>query len=93
MGDDHTVVRQGLRKIIEERPEWEVVGEASDGREAVKQVLDAPAGRRRAHMVLLLNEDDTAKNPLGLDPREVFEDMKIRIDVAGEPPSAVSTRG
>jgi two-component system response regulator NreC len=40
MGDDHTVVRQGLRKIIEERPEWEVVGEASNGREAVKQVLE-----------------------------------------------------
>jgi len=40
MGDDHTVVRQGLRKIIEERPEWEVVGEASNGREAVKKVLE-----------------------------------------------------
>ena len=40
MGDDHTVVRQGLRRIIEERPDWEVVGEASDGREAVKHILE-----------------------------------------------------
>jgi len=40
MGDDHTVVRQGLRKIIEDRPEWEVVGEASNGREAVRKVLE-----------------------------------------------------
>ncbi len=39
LGDDHRVVRQGFRKILEERPDWEVVGEASDGREAVKQVL------------------------------------------------------
>jgi DNA-binding NarL/FixJ family response regulator len=31
------VVRQGLRKVLEERPEWEVVAEAGDGREAVRQ--------------------------------------------------------
>ncbi len=39
LGDDHTLVRQGFRKILEERPEWEVVGEASDGRDAVRQAL------------------------------------------------------
>jgi DNA-binding NarL/FixJ family response regulator len=37
LADDHTIVRQGLRKVIEERPEWEVVAEAGDGREAVRQ--------------------------------------------------------
>jgi DNA-binding NarL/FixJ family response regulator len=36
LADDHTMVRQGLRKVIEERPEWEVVAQASDGREAVR---------------------------------------------------------
>ena len=30
------MVRQGLRKLLEERPDWEVVAEASDGREAVR---------------------------------------------------------
>ena len=39
LGDDHTLVRQGLRKILEEKREWEVVAEAGDGREAVRQVL------------------------------------------------------
>lgn len=39
LGDDHTLVRQGLRKILEEQPEWEVVAEASDGRETVRQAL------------------------------------------------------
>ena len=38
LGDDHTLVRQGLRKILEERPDWLVVGEANDGRDAVQQV-------------------------------------------------------
>jgi two-component system response regulator NreC len=39
LGDDHTIVRQGLRKILEEKPEWIVVGEAGDGREAVRQAV------------------------------------------------------
>jgi len=33
------VVRQGLRKILEAHEEWEVVGEAADGREAVRLAL------------------------------------------------------
>jgi len=37
LADDHTVVRQGLRKVLEERPDWIVVAEAGNGRDAVKQ--------------------------------------------------------
>lgn len=37
LADDHTVVRQGLRKVLEEQADWEVVAEAGDGREAVRQ--------------------------------------------------------
>ena len=36
LADDHTLVREGFRKLLEERPEWEVVAEAGDGREAVR---------------------------------------------------------
>jgi two-component system response regulator NreC len=39
LGDDHTLLRHGLRKILQERAEWEVVAEAGDGREAVRQTL------------------------------------------------------
>jgi len=35
--DDHPIVRQGLRTLLEGRPGWEVIGEASDGVEAVDQ--------------------------------------------------------
>ena len=31
LADDHTMVRQGLRKVLEERPEWQGVAEAGDG--------------------------------------------------------------
>jgi DNA-binding NarL/FixJ family response regulator len=40
LGDDHTLMRQGLRKILEERRDWEVVAEAGDGRMAVRRTLE-----------------------------------------------------
>ena len=39
LGDDHTLVRQGLLKILGERPEWEVVAEVGDGRTAVQEAI------------------------------------------------------
>ena len=39
LGDDHTLVRHGLRKILEERPNWQVVSEVGDGREAVREAV------------------------------------------------------
>jgi two-component system response regulator NreC len=36
LADDHTVVRNGLRLILEQQPDFQVVAEASDGREAVR---------------------------------------------------------
>ncbi len=36
--DDHTIVRQGLAKLLEGEPYLEIVGEAQNGREAVKKV-------------------------------------------------------
>lgn len=36
LADDHTVVRQGLRALLEAEPDISVVGEADDGRQAVQ---------------------------------------------------------
>lgn len=38
IADDHTILRQGLVKLLEAEPGLEVVGEADDGREAVMKV-------------------------------------------------------
>ncbi|MFC1476053.1 response regulator [Candidatus Zixiibacteriota bacterium] len=35
IADDHQVVREGLRSMLEKHPDFEVVGEASDGKAAV----------------------------------------------------------
>jgi two-component system response regulator NreC len=40
LGDDHMLVRHGLRKILEERPNWQVVSEVGDGREAVRAAIE-----------------------------------------------------
>ena len=34
--DDHSLVRRGFRRMLEDEPDMTVVGEASDGAEAVK---------------------------------------------------------
>lgn len=39
IADDHAVVRDGLRLLIETQGDMRVVGEASNGREAVRQAL------------------------------------------------------
>lgn len=36
--DDHAIVRQGLKRLLEQEPDVEVVGEAADGLEAVRMV-------------------------------------------------------
>jgi len=35
--DDHSLVRRGFRRMLEDEPDLHVVGEASDGQEAVQQ--------------------------------------------------------
>ena len=40
LADDHTIVRQGLAKLLEGEPNFRVVGEAENGREAVKRVTE-----------------------------------------------------
>jgi DNA-binding NarL/FixJ family response regulator len=36
MADDHQIFRAGLRRLLESEPDFEVVGEAGDGEEAVR---------------------------------------------------------
>jgi two-component system, NarL family, response regulator NreC len=40
IADDHTLLRQGVRRLLEEAPDFIVVGEAADASEALKQVIE-----------------------------------------------------
>lgn len=46
--DDHGVVRRGVRALLESHPGWQVVGEGSNGRDAVELVRTL-----RPHVVVL----------------------------------------
>ncbi len=48
IADDHSIVRSGLRKILDAKPDMEVVAEAEDGAEAVEKALE-----EEVHLVIL----------------------------------------
>lgn len=63
MVDDHTVVRAGLRALLEGEPGLDVIGETSDGKEAVSL-----ARRLRPDVVLMdlrLSDATTADDGFG----------------------------
>ena len=39
VADDHYIVREGLRAILEAQPGWQVVAEAADGKEAILKAI------------------------------------------------------
>ena len=71
IADDHEVVRQGLRALVETHPGWEVCGEASDGWQAVAKTAEL-----KPDVVALdigmpnLNGLDAARQILRNDPRQ-----------------------
>jgi NarL family two-component system response regulator LiaR len=40
LADDHALVREGLRRLIDDQDDMEVVGEANNGTEAVRLVAE-----------------------------------------------------
>ena len=38
LADDHPLVRRGIRSMLRVRSEWEICGEATDGKEALEKV-------------------------------------------------------
>jgi DNA-binding NarL/FixJ family response regulator len=71
IADDHEVVRQGLRALLESHPGWEVCGEASDGWDVVNK-----AAELRPDVIAMdvgmpnLNGLDAARQILAKDPRQ-----------------------
>jgi two-component system, NarL family, response regulator NreC len=69
LADDHTIMRDGLRLVLERQPDFSVVGEARNGREAIDVVE-----RTKPHVVIMdiampfLNGIEAAKRITGDHP-------------------------
>lgn len=67
IADDHEVVRKGLMSLLEKHADWEVCGEAAEGREAVDKVA-----KLKPHVVVL---DIGMPNLNGLEAtRQILKD-------------------
>ena len=75
IADDHTIVREGLKQLLGAAAEFEVVGEARDGHEALKIVRDTEFD------VLLLDLSMPGKGGLELIKQVRDEKPRVRIVV------------
>ena len=89
LADDHPVVRIGVRNMLRAEGHFDVVGEASDGDEAITQTLDLLPD------ILLLDEPASGLNPeetreLALWIREMRDRLGITIVMVEHDMSLVS---
>ena len=73
LADDHAVIRRGLRLLLEQQEDFEVVGEASDGREAL-----ALAEALKPDIAVL---DITMQNMNGIEAARQITDKQLGISV------------
>jgi len=73
IADDHEVVRDGLRLILEDEEDFAVVGEAADGIEAVRLT-----GELQPHVVLMDLRMPGATGAPGMGGLEAIEHIRVR---------------
>jgi DNA-binding NarL/FixJ family response regulator len=71
--DDHTIVRKGLRSLLDAEADIQVIGEAEDGREAVEKV-----GRLRPQVVVM---DITMPGLSGLEATRQIKERFPQVQV------------
>ena len=73
IADDHTILREGLKQLLQATDDFEVVGEAGDGHEVLNQV------RTREFDVLLLDMSMPGKSGMELIKQVKAERPKLRV--------------
>jgi len=81
LADDHTVMRAGLRLLLERHEDFEVVGEASDGRQAVDIATELkPAVVVMDIAMPQLNGVEAARQILSRDPETAIVMLSMHSD-------------
>ncbi len=81
LADDHTIMRNGLRLMLERQKEFQVVGEASNGREALEVVNGAKPDVVILDIAMpLLNGIEAAKRILSEHPKTAVLILSMHAD-------------
>lgn len=81
IADDHRILREGIARMLADRPEFEIVGEAENGHDAIAQV-----GRLLPDVILMdvsmpeLNGVDAVARLRRLAPRTAVLAMSMHVD-------------
>jgi two-component system response regulator DegU len=73
IADDHMLLRQGIKKVLELEPDLRVVGEAADGEEAVRQAQEVKPD------IMLLDINMPKLNGLEVTTRLMLSPAKCKI--------------
>ena len=73
IADDHEAVRSGLRAVIEQRADWEVVAEVNDGGKAVTAAIES-----RPHVAIL---DFSMPRMTGVEVARRIRDYPLQTEV------------
>ena len=73
IADDHEAVRSGLRAVIEQRADWEVVAEATDGSKAVAAAIES-----RPHVAIV---DFSMPRMTGVEVARRIRDYPLQTEV------------
>ena len=80
IADDHLIIRQGLRLILETESDFKLVGEASDGAEAVSLCKKIkPEKAYLTHISHLLGFHDEVEKDLPDNVFLAYDNLKITI--------------
>jgi len=86
LADDHTLVRAGVRRILETEPDITVVGEAADGEAALRALAAMPVD------VLVLDLTMPGRDGLAVlsDAKRLHPDLKVLVLTMHSDPAYVS---
>ncbi len=83
LADDHTILRNGLRLVLERQPDFRVAGEAANGREAIEVVdREAPDVAVMDVAMPILNGIEAAKRISADHPRTAVVILSMHSDEA-----------
>ena len=84
IANDNPMVRRGLRELVEHDQEWDVCGEAMNGREAIQQARELHPNILLLDLVMPeMNGFDIAREVVKVEPKVQILLCTVQLDLCG----------